>query len=64
MRTVHVRVHCPDRNSELRPGDEQRNELIIEDIVSTALLQTFDTVLVDYVTINCSPEDDDGDEDC
>ncbi|HZU69893.1 MAG TPA: hypothetical protein VFA09_21670 [Ktedonobacteraceae bacterium] len=62
MRTVQVRVHCADRNSELLAGDEQRNELMIEDIVGRALLQVFEMVPVDIVTINCSPEDDDGDE--
>ncbi len=62
MRTIRVCVHCPHENSELLSDDEQCNELIVEDIVGTALLQVFDTMLVDVVTLNCSPEDDDGDE--
>jgi len=60
-RTVRVCVHCPDKNSELLVDDEEQNGFIIEDIVGTALLQVFDTVLVDNVTIDYSPEDDDGD---
>ena len=63
MRTIHVCVHCSDKNSELLKDDEQQNELIIEDIVGIALLQVFDTVLVDDVTVHYSPEDDDGDDD-
>jgi len=61
MRTIRVCVHCSDKNSELLVNDEEQNEFIIEEIVGTALLQVFDTVLVDNVTIDYSPEDDDGD---
>lgn len=63
MRTIRMCVHCPDKNSELLVDDEKQNELIIEDIVGIALLQVFDMVLVDDVTVHYSPEDDDGDGD-
>ena len=62
MRTIQMRIHCFDKNSELLAGDEERNERIIEGIVGTALLEVFDTVLVDDVNVYCSPEDDDGSE--
>lgn len=61
MRTIHVRLHGFDKNSELLTGDEEQNERIIEDIVGTALLQVFDTLLVDDVSVHYSPEEDDGD---
>lgn len=60
MRTIQMRVHCFDKNSELLGGDEEQNERIIEGIVGTALLEVFDTVLVDDISVHCSPEDDDG----
>ena len=62
MRIVHMRVQCSDRFSELPVGDEEQDELTIESIVGTALLEVFDTVLVENVTVQHSPEhnDDDG----
>lgn len=61
MRTIRVCVHGFDKNSELLADDEEQNESIIEDIVGTALLQVFDTVLVENVSVQYSPEGDDGD---
>jgi hypothetical protein len=61
MCIVHVRVHCSDTFSEVLVGDVERTELTIESIVGTALLEVFDTVLVDNVTVQHSPECNDGD---
>ncbi len=62
MCIVHVRVHCSDTFSEVLVGDVKGTELTIESIVSTALLEVFDTVLVDNVTVHHYPERNNGDE--
>ncbi len=61
MCIVHMRVHCSDTYSEVLEGDVKGTELTIESIVSTALLEVFDTVLVDNVTVQHYPERNDGD---
>jgi hypothetical protein len=52
-------VQCSDRFSELLVGDEEQAEFTIESIVGTALLEIFDTVLVENVTVYDSPERND-----
>ncbi len=61
MCIVHMRVHCSDTFSEVLEGDVKGTELTIESIVSTALLEVFDTVLVENVTVQHYPEHNDGD---
>jgi hypothetical protein len=61
MCIIHMRVQCSDRFSELLVGDVEHTELTIESLVGTALLEVFDTVLVDDVTVYDSPERNDGD---
>src|SRR5260370_30845934 len=61
MCIIHVRVQCSDRFSEVLVGDTEHTELTIESIVGTALLEVFDTVLVDDVTVHHSRERNDGD---
>jgi len=56
MCIVHLRVHCSDTFSEVLVGDEEQTELTIESIVSTALLEVFDTVQVENVTVSYSPD--------
>lgn len=53
---IHLRVHCSDRFTELLVEDVENTELAIESIVGTALLEVFDTVLVENVTVQRSPE--------
>jgi len=60
MCIIHVRVQCSDRFSEVITDDVENTELAIESILGTALLEVFDTVLVDSVTVQNSPEYDDG----
>ncbi len=52
MCIVHMRVHCSDKFSEVLVGDVEGTELTIESIVGTALLEVFDTVLVENVTVH------------
>ena len=56
MCTIHLRVQCSDRFSEVFVDDVENTELTIESIVSTALLEVFDTVLVENVTVHRSSE--------
>jgi hypothetical protein len=61
MCIVNVRVKCSDTHSELLVGDVEYAELTIESIVGTALLEIFDTVLVENVTVHHSSERNGGD---
>jgi len=54
-------IQCPERFSEVIVGDGEQTELTIESIVSMALLELFDTVLVENVTVQYAPERNDGD---
>ena len=60
MCVIHVRVQCSDKFSEVLVGDVEYTELTIESIVGTALLEVFDTVLVENVTVQQSSERNDG----
>jgi len=62
MCTIHMRVQCPDRFSELLVDDVEYTELTIESIVGMALLEVFNAVAVENVTVHPSPEDSDEDE--
>ena len=59
MSIVHMRVKVSDRFSELLLDDVEPTELAIESIVGMALLEVFNTVLVENVTLHPSPEDND-----
>jgi len=56
-----MRVQCSDRFSEVLVSDVENAELTIESILGTALLEVFDAVLVENVTVHPSPEDNDED---
>ena len=62
MCTLYLRVQCSDTNSEVFVDDKERTELTVESIVGTALLEIFDTVLVDNVTLRHSQEHNDGND--
>ena len=51
MCVIHICVQCSDKFSELLVGDVQDTELTVESIVGTALLEVFDTVHVEDVTL-------------
>ncbi|HKV58514.1 MAG TPA: hypothetical protein VJO32_09530 [Ktedonobacteraceae bacterium] len=63
MRTVYLRIRCSEPLSEALAGDVEQTELTIESIVSTALLEAFDTVLVDSVLVQQPTEYDTGSKD-
>lgn len=51
MCVIHISVQCSDKFSELLVGDVLGTELTIESVVGTALLEVFDTVQVEGVTL-------------
>ncbi len=63
MRIVDMRVQCSERFSEVLAGDEAHIELTIESVVGTALLEVFDMVHVENISVLSGPGtcDDDGD---
>ena len=61
MCTIHLRVHCSDKFTELLVSNLEDTELTIESIVGTALLEVFDTVEVENVTVQHLPERDNRD---
>ena len=56
MCIIHMRVQCSDTFSEVLVGDVEYTELTIESIVGTALLEVFDTVRVENITVQHSSE--------
>jgi hypothetical protein len=61
MCVVHMRVKCSDKFSEVIVDDVEQTEMTIESILGTALLEVFDTVLVENVTVHQSLERNDED---
>ena len=61
MCILYMRVQCSDSFSEVIVDDVEHTELTIESIVGTALLEVFDTVLVENITVHRSQECNDGD---
>ena len=61
MCTIHMRVQCPVRFSELVVEDVEPTEHTIVSTVCMALLEVFAAVLVENVTVHPSPEDNDED---
>jgi len=59
MCIVQMRIQCSDRFSEVLVDDAEGTELTIESLVGTALLEVFDTVHVENVTVIDSPESND-----
>ena len=60
MCIVYMRVQCSDTFSEVFTNEEEQTELTIESIVSTALLEVFDTVQIDNVTVHHANERNNG----
>ena len=56
MRTVLLRVKCSEKFSEVLLDDAEQAELAIEGVVAPALLELFDAVYIEDVTVQRSPE--------
>ena len=55
MCIIHLRIRCSDKYSEWIVDDEELTELAIESIVGPALLEVFDAVQFENVTVQPSP---------
>ena len=60
MCIVHMRVQCSDTFSEVLVDDVEHTELTIESIVGMALLEVFDNVQIENITLHHSREGNDG----
>ena len=58
---VHLRIQCSDQFSEVPVHNLVQTELAVESVVSTALLELFDTVFVQAVRVQHSEEDNNAD---
>lgn len=56
---VNVRVHCSEKHSEVDTNNLEETEMTIESVLGPALLELFDTVEIDDVTVVLSPYDSD-----
>ena len=56
MRTIHLSIQIPDKFSEFSGDDVEHVALMVESIVSEALLEVADTVSVEDVTVEHFPE--------
>lgn len=55
MYRILMDVLCLEGYSEILPGDTENTELVIEDLVALLLLDIFGAVVVDGVSVTCSP---------
>lgn len=55
MAIIHIHLQCPDRLIEALPDGIEHAELMVEGLVSQVLLELFNTVTVDEVTIKQAP---------
>ena len=62
MRSVHLRIQCSGPLSKEFSDNVVKAELFIESLISTALLDAFETVFVDGVRIQITSEEDAKDE--
>src|SRR5437879_5849628 len=56
MFLIQINVQSGDRFFEVLPGETENAELVIEDLVSHVLLEYFDEVAIDRVTVKFSPD--------
>lgn len=56
MRYIQVRLQAPDAYSEFLEENGENDALIVESIVSEALLEVFDSIFVESVTVQYFPE--------
>lgn len=61
MCIVYMRLRCSDKYSEWLVDDAERTELAIESILAPALLEVFDDVEFENITVRRSTQPDNGD---
>jgi hypothetical protein len=55
MYTIEIYLRGSDKHSEVLPDDPEATELLIEDVISQALLELFEVVDVEGVTVRFWP---------
>jgi len=55
MYTIEIRIRCPDGSQELFPDSVEATELMVESIVSQALLELFEVMKIEEVSIQLAP---------
>src|SRR5260370_10635467 len=51
MYTIEIRIECPSGCCEVLPNDVNTAELLVENIISQAMLELFETVIVKQVIV-------------
>lgn len=54
MLTIQIRLTCPDKGGEILTAELENAEFLIEELVSQALLELFEVVIVEKVNIDVS----------
>ncbi len=52
--TITIRVQSPEKYNEVLPDDLQTTEILVENVISQALLELFEVVIIEDITINHS----------
>ena len=52
MLTIQIHILCPGSGGEILPAEQEPMELLVEDLVSQALLELLGVVLVEKVEIS------------
>src|ERR1700681_4799683 len=55
MYCIQIYLQCSDEHTEVFPDDPETTELLVENIVSQALLELFEAVYVEEVVVGFSP---------
>jgi hypothetical protein len=53
--SIHIHAHCPVKSSSLSPYKLEHLELVVEERISSALVELFGTVNAERVSISSSP---------
>lgn len=56
MYSIQIHLQGSDEHTEVFPGDLETTELLVENIVSQALLELFELVNVEEVVVDFSPK--------
>jgi len=57
MYKIEISLRCSQRFSEVLPDLLEVTELAVENVVSCSLLELFDTIGIDKVTVSLLPEE-------
>jgi len=58
MYTIHIWARCPHQYAEMIPHNLEQAALVVESLVSVALLELFGEVIVENVAMACVPPEE------